>query len=312
LGSEELIEIIRDKNISGKGGGAFSTAEKIERLLASKKESLTLIINGVECDPGLRHDKWIMENHFEAIKQTARLLSSKLALDKVVLARKKTKNEPDSAAGITTQYIPDYYPFGEERSLIKLVLNIEVPHDVYPADYGILILNVQTMYRIHAVLFEGVENPGHFLTLTNLKMNSAHVIFTEEGRSVYSIVNDLYPGEMDIYAGGGIMKSQKATIETIVNDRITSITISSPIEYSSNKCLECMQCVIHCPAGLDVKQIAEKTREFDFTKPENPAINTEKCIGCGSCNYVCPAGLNLLSFCRDYSEKHLSAANTTS
>lgn len=309
---EELIDIIRNNKISGKGGGSFSTAEKIERLLASKKESLTLIINGVECDPGLQHDKWILENHFEAIQGVTRLFSSKLDLHKVVLARKMTKGESDTITGITTQYIPDYYPSGEERNLIKQVLNIEIPYDEYPADHGILVLNVQTMYRLYALLFEGVENPGHFLTLTNLKRNSAHVVYSEEGRSVYSIVNDFYPGEKDICVGGGIMNSQTASTETIVNDRITSITISSPIQYSSNKCLECMQCVIHCPAGLDVKKIVEKARNDDFTEPENPTMDTHKCIGCGTCNYVCPSGLNLLSYCRNYSKKYLSAANTAS
>jgi len=309
---EELIEIIRNQKICGKGGGAFSTAEKIERLLASKTESLTLIINAVECDPGLRHDKWIMENHSKAIEGAAQLLSEKLNLHKVILAAKETKGETFSAAGITTEYIPDYYPAGEERNLIKMILDLEVPQGSYPANHGILILNVQTMYRIYAVLMKGVKNPGHFLTLTNMKKNSVHIIHAEEGHSVFSIVDDLYPGEKDIFAGGGIMQSQKASTKTLVDDRITSITISAPQKYTSNKCLECMQCVIHCPAGLDVRQIAETTRKGDFSKSENLAIDSGKCISCGTCNYVCPAGLNLIKLCRDYSEKRQSSANAAS
>jgi Na+-translocating ferredoxin:NAD+ oxidoreductase RnfC subunit len=42
--------------------------------MASNAAKKHLIINGVECDPGLVHDRWLIEHHMHEIEQGAEIL----------------------------------------------------------------------------------------------------------------------------------------------------------------------------------------------------------------------------------------------
>jgi NADH:ubiquinone oxidoreductase subunit F (NADH-binding) len=68
LSPTDILNRIKESELFGLGGAAFPTSRKLQTLLASKEEKY-FIINGVECDPGLIHDAWILRNFSKEIQK---------------------------------------------------------------------------------------------------------------------------------------------------------------------------------------------------------------------------------------------------
>jgi Na+-translocating ferredoxin:NAD+ oxidoreductase RnfD subunit len=58
----DILNKIKECEVYGMGGAAFPTGRKLQTLIASKEEKY-LIVNGVECDPGLHQDAWLLRHN---------------------------------------------------------------------------------------------------------------------------------------------------------------------------------------------------------------------------------------------------------
>ncbi len=62
---DRMLKLLESNNFSGMSGNGFSVKAKIESLISNNSPKF-FIINGVECEPGLVHDEWLIENHWES------------------------------------------------------------------------------------------------------------------------------------------------------------------------------------------------------------------------------------------------------
>ena len=76
--TKEVLDVLREVQLTGMSGNGFLVSEKIENVL--KSETKILIVNGVECEPGLLHDKWLIENCWEQIESGIQVLQQVLNL----------------------------------------------------------------------------------------------------------------------------------------------------------------------------------------------------------------------------------------
>ncbi len=67
LSGDKLLSIIQDCNIEGNGGAGFSLYKKLKTFIDSVVDNKIIIINAVECDPGLIHDRWILKNKLNEV-----------------------------------------------------------------------------------------------------------------------------------------------------------------------------------------------------------------------------------------------------
>ena len=114
LPKEELIHLCEKSSLTGRSGNGFLVSKKLEAL---HKRAGILIINAVECDPGLATDSWLYRNRREWIEYGAELLKDALCLGKIILA---TKESIQKIEGIEQLKVPDRFPMGYENYLIKL------------------------------------------------------------------------------------------------------------------------------------------------------------------------------------------------
>ena len=70
-----LIQLCKESGLTGRSGNGFEVSRKLEML---RKKNGILIINAVECDPGLVTDSWLYRNRKYHIEQGARLLKEAL------------------------------------------------------------------------------------------------------------------------------------------------------------------------------------------------------------------------------------------
>jgi ferredoxin len=288
---DEILGRIERSGVFGMGGAAFPSCKKIMAVADSKAEEKHFIVNGVECDPGLIHDKWLLRNHPDEIAQGIRLLMKCIPFRSVTIAVKDSTGLA-SQGGVRTAEVPDYYPAGAERILIREVLKKALPAGAIPATEGILVLNAQTVYSIYEAVCLDRKADQRFITVANVTTGEAQVARVNLGVNVNEVVERIYPAHGSVFTGGGMMQARFAGDGDQIGSTVNFVAIGSfPLYRESPLCSKCGLCAAVCPARLKVYEIS---RLADEGKPQQTQrFHPEKCISCGCCSHVCLAGRNL-------------------
>jgi Na+-translocating ferredoxin:NAD+ oxidoreductase RnfC subunit len=188
--------------------------------------------------------------------------------------------------------VKDRYPIGAERILINEVLQKQLPLGHIPAKQGILVLNVQTLYAIYQAVYLNKAIDTRIITVADLKQKTAQIVRVKLGSKIKDVLEAVYPGSVNAFAGGGIMQSYSADEDAEIDQSVNYIATGNfPSYKESPQCSGCGNCSSNCPSGLSVNRIAdlvEQGREKDTLD-----YHVIECINCGSCSYCCPAGRNL-------------------
>jgi len=64
---EYFLQKLEASGLTGMGGGGFPVIKKINAFLSSDEGNRRVIINAVECEPGLKHDEWLLFNRKDEI-----------------------------------------------------------------------------------------------------------------------------------------------------------------------------------------------------------------------------------------------------
>ncbi len=291
LTKEQLLERLRQSEVFGMGGAGFSTYHKLMAVNSSQTEEKHLILNGVECDPGLVHDCWLLRNYPAEIAAGVKLLSSCADFTSVTLAVKETEGL-SLPADLKVYKVSDVYPVGAEKLLISEVLHKRLSQDQIPAEQGILVLNVQTVYSIYEAVCMDKKTKTRFITVSDLKTGKARVVKVRLGMKVQEVLEAAFPGSGMAYIGGGLMQSHLAEEDAVIDQKVNFIASARLPRYKeSPQCSGCGICVRNCPAGLYVNRIAQLVDQGDMEATAE--YHPELCISCGSCSYSCLAGKNL-------------------
>ena len=302
--ADEILGRIERNGVFGLGGAAFPTAAKIRAVLEAGAGERHFIVNAVECDPGLIHDKWLLHAHMDEIVQGIRYLMRCVPFASVTLAAKYTEGLT-LPGDIALNRVPDYYPAGAEKALIKEVLKKALPHDAVPAREGILVLNVQTVFAVYEGVRFDRKADTKLVTAADIGRMTGGVARVRLGDNVRQTVEKVYPGAGCVFTGGGMMNARMASDDTVVDASTNFLATGGfPGYRESPLCSKCGYCGAICPAGLKVNEIADLV---DAGKTEKAArLHPERCMACGGCSFVCLAGRNLASravVAREYFKK---------
>lgn len=210
LSAQELIAAVEAAGLTGLSGSGFPVADKLRAFLDSDAAEKYIIINGAECEPGLLNDAWLMRNRAEAVVAGAAAMKQALAPKRIILATRGSALylEGLDTKGLEQVRMPLRYPLGEEHLLISQVLGKKLGIDCVPAQAGILVTNVQTVYQIGRIL-SGSYDAGRYVTLANLKTGEARVAYVHADTGVEQALKQAFGSvDGDIYAGGGIGRAE--------------------------------------------------------------------------------------------------------
>ncbi len=297
LTPEDILQKIKEYEVYGMGGAAFSSYRKIRTVMDAEVEDKYFVINAVECDPGLIHDEWLLQNHLDDILKGAELLNTCMQFKGIHIALKDKGQwmEPSQLmvpSQIKVDQVSDSYPIGAEKILINEVLGEKLKADQIPAVSGILVLNVQTVYSIGQAVLRNKPADTRYLTVADTVNKTAKVVKVRLGMKLQEIVDAIYPGTVNIYAGGGIMQAYLTEEGAVVDRSVNFIATGLMPKYKeSPQCSRCGLCSKNCPSGLKVRLIADLVDRGRLQ--EAVKYKVEECISCGSCSYTCPAGHNL-------------------
>lgn len=294
LTGNNILELIESYDLTGLSGNGFPTERKIKAVIDANTNDKYLIVNAVECDPGLLHDEWLIKNRLTQIEEGISVLSEIVSFKRIIIAAKESDTPHNSK--IEIGLVPNRYPMGQEKILIKKVLGIDMEAVQIPAEHGILVLNAQTVLAIGEIA-KGVYKKGNrYITVADYTNGEAVVAKISGETTAAEILKKTLGvrGGKDVFAGGGIMLGHKVQKDEKVSAKTNFVAYGTNIEFNeASKCKKCGACARKCPMGIKVHKIVstlEKDKNADVSM-----YQPELCINCGTCTYHCRAGKNTMS-----------------
>ena len=153
-----LLEMVKAAGVVGMGGAGFPTGIKLDAHL----DNGYILINAAECEPGLRHNIQQIEEEADKIVRGVKYCMEIAGAAKAIFAIKK-KNEKavevlrkaiKEEAAMTIHLLPDIYPMGEERAVVRECLGIELETTQLPSAANAVVVNVETIARVAEAIEE--------------------------------------------------------------------------------------------------------------------------------------------------------------
>ncbi len=314
----DLVESILAAGVVGCGGAGYPSQGKLKGTFEY------FIINGAECEPLLRTDRFLMLNKAHEIVEVAATIKREMNIPRCFIALKAHYTDEISAleaaikdlnAPVELFKLESFYPAGDKQVIVYEVTGIVIPPAGSTGRSGVLLYNVGTVYEIYHAL-KGRPFIYKYLTVTG-EVRKPIIIKAPIGTSI---------GECIALAGGtritdyrmvigGPMMGKPATADMPVTKTTSGILVlpadnktliygATDIRHMLNRarsaCIQCSYCTQLCPRHLlghplEPHKIMRKLSAggniadmLDDKDIQNAAL----CCDCGLCElYACPMGL---------------------
>ena len=317
-----IVEQIEAAGIVGCGGAGFPTHRKLTGSMEY------LIVNGAECEPLLRTDRFLMLNKAPELVRAISALKRELQIPCCVIAVKHHYAEEiaalrkairEAGADIQIHEMESFYPAGDEQTIVCEVTGRVVPPGGLPIAAGAVVQNIATIYAVSEAM-EGIPFTQKYLTVTG-EVRHPVILRVPVGTS-YRTCIELAGGasrpDYFIVTGGPMMgrsMTQEEAESAVVTKTTSGILVLPPDGYHARSnavelkailsrarsaCIQCTSCTQLCPRHLlghplEPHRIMRKmaTGQPISSMLDDPDLrNAQLCCECGICeSYACPMGL---------------------
>ncbi|KJR29055.1 electron transport complex subunit RsxC [Vibrio navarrensis] len=306
--AETLVDLIRMAGISGMGGAGFPTAKKLQSGLSRTD---ILIVNAAECEPYITADDKLLQEHADEVIQGIEIVEHILKPQLTIIGIED--NKPLAIAAlekaainkdIVIRVIPTKYPSGGEKQLIKVLTNKEVPAGGIPADIGILVQNVGSLYAVKRAIVDGEPMVSRIVTLTGNTFKQPRNVWALLGTPVQALLDEFgYQADKKLprlIMGGPMMGFSLPHAHVPITKTSNCILAPTRREIEPSRyemdCIRCGACAEACPASLLPQQLQWHAKAQEYEKCTE--LNLKDCIECGACAYVCPSEIPLVNYYR--------------
>lgn len=304
--SRDLVKIISEMGVVGMGGATFPTSVKLSPPPDKKIDSL--IINSAECEPYLTCDYRLMiERTMDTIKGIQIMLKV-LNIEKAYIGIEANKLGAFNAyrkmlennKNIKPVLLQTKYPQGAEKSLIKAILNREVPSGGLPMDVGVVVQNTGTVLAVYEAIIKGKPLFERVVTVTGYGVRQPQNLLVRLGTSFEEVIN-FCGGFMDtpgkVINGGPMMGITQYDLSAPVIKGTSGILVfpaDAIMDIEESSCLRCAKCVDVCPQFLIPSELAKYSKKYNWDASQESGCLD--CVECGSCSYVCPSKINIVQY----------------
>lgn len=293
---EELIEFMKNAGIVGCGGACFPAYVKYQ----SAKNIEKLIINAVECEPYITADYKMVSEHLDELMLGTRVMKRMAGAQEALIAIKvshpdlieQVKGACASVEGVEVAAVPDVYPMGWERVLVRELMHRE--YEKLPAEAGAVVNNATTAIAFARALRHGEPIMEKTVTVSGDGVKEPVNVRVPVGVPVSEIISacgGYTAQEVKLIAGGPMMGKTIVNDKWVIDRATNAVTVLLNRPFDSVACLRCGKCSDHCPAGLQPVRIAQAVKVNDRdAMMKRCALD---CIECGLCTYVCPSRLDV-------------------
>ena len=298
INPETFPTFLDEIGLVGMGGSGFPSSEKLRAAV----EIHTLVINGVECEPGVTIDQAVLLHHVLWVQAGANASAKALGAKQVLLA---VKENPDLISKLRKLYpeysivsLPDRYPAGAEKLILKQLTGKIPPPGTRPHQLGYLVQNAVSLRAIGRALIDGIPVIERPLSLAMPSTGFYKNIIAPIGlpiRDVLAAGGLTHDPARHLIVASGLMMGHEVTIDDPVEKTTTSLILLDRENFKEQErgCIRCGTCNTECPLGLHPYALVERIQNG---KTRSPAFQAQmnECFLCGVCSAVCPSHIPLV------------------
>lgn len=182
MSAREIIDVVQQAGLVGKGGAGFPTYRKMRLMLAQPGPRKFIVLNGSEHEPGSLKDRYLLERYPHTVLEGALILARGVQASDVIVAINQAAPECTEQlraaiqiatdAGIDFEGIavkivdvPDTYIVGEETALLEVIEGrAALPRQKppFPIEKGVygaptLIQNIETAAHLPIIISGGAS-----------------------------------------------------------------------------------------------------------------------------------------------------------
>ncbi|MDX2320860.1 MAG: electron transport complex subunit RsxC, partial [Moritella sp.] len=306
LSTSELQQYISQAGVAGMGGAGFPTAIK----LSDRQPIEFLLINAAECEPYITSDDVLMRERADDIIQGIEILRHMIKPALCVIGIEDNKADAAQALetainalnlsdAIIVRKVPTKYPNGGEKQLIQMLTGKEISKGQIPAQSGIVMQNVGTVYAVKQAIIDRQPLINRIVTLTGKAFPQPRNVQVLIGTQIKALLNEFNCNENQaaaiIYGGpmmGFTLPHAQFSLTKTGNCILTPIKDEIPQVREPDACIRCGECAEVCPVDLLPQQLHWYSQSKNVTKLAD--YNLMDCIECGACSYVCPSQIPLV------------------
>ena len=314
---ESCLYKIQKAGVIGCGGAGFPTHVKL------KCKPDYLIVNGMECEPLLQTDRYIMRHYADEIVSALVRIGEEIGAGECIFALKETYRDEiqaletairKSGENVGIKTVKSFYPAGDEQVVVYETTGRIVPYLGIPISAGSVVINVSTLLGCYNAFLE-TPFTHRFLTVTG-SVRRPCIVYAPIGTSFAECIR-LAGGateDMDdlrIISGGPLMGKllgddpeqmyvEKTTSGIVLLPRSKykkeNLELAKIRKTARTSCIQCTNCTEMCPRHmlghpLEPHKIMRMLAYNELQDVlDNPVIqNAALCSECGVCEaYACP------------------------
>lgn len=286
-----LVERVRQCGLGGQGGAGFPTWLKLRAACAAPLH--TLVVNAVECEPGLSSDAAALRESGADLAPAARTLAACLGVTAAVLAARRAVHAELAWPG--PRLIADErYPGGDERELLRRLDATPLAAGQRPTDVGVLVLNAATVLAVAAAA-QGWLPARRLVSVHGTAVPRPAVVRAWLGTPVATLLAALGVDAAGLLLreGGPMMGRVLVDAQAPITWRSTGLLVEAAAPRGADPvCIRCGLCEPVCPAGLQPQRLwAAGAAPDGLALARAEGVLT--CTGCACCDAVCPSHLPL-------------------
>lgn len=237
LEGDDKLQLIKDAGVVGMGGAGFPTAIK----LGTKVKYI--LVNAAECEPLLHHNVDQMVDNTDMTVRGLKYVMEICQAEKGIFALKaKNQKAVDALVegtkgddSLDIHLLPDIYPMGEERAVVREVLGILLQPTDLPSVADAVVINVETLQRVAEAI--ELKKPCFSKNVTvvgKLKGGTEPHVFMDVpvGTSVKELIERAggIDGEYGEVIMGGPFTGKACELEAPITKTTGGIIVTQPFE----------------------------------------------------------------------------------
>lgn len=296
---ESFVSAVKESGVVGLGGAGFPTFVKLGVKDLSAIDAV--VINAAECEPYITSDTRTMLDKSEYISKGIDLLQKYLKAKRIIIGIENNKKLcidkmtelANSKSGVEVKVLPSIYPQGGEKVLVYNTMEKIIPKGGLPLDVGAVVINCTTLSTIAEYMETGMPLVEKCITVDGSAVNEPKNVIAPIGtplEKLFEFCGGFKAEPKKVLYGGPMMGIAVPSLDAPVlkmTNAVIALDEKDARPPKTTACINCGECVNHCPLRLDPREIAKAYR-LDLCE-ELKKLCADLCMECGCCAYVCPA-----------------------
>lgn len=271
------LDAIREAGVIGAGGAGFPTHVK----LGTKVEGGVVIANAAECEPILEHNISYLEKDpakvikglqyvMEIVGAARGLIAIKVKNMGAIKALTSTLKAMPAGHNIEVKILPDMYPAGDERVIVRELLGEVLAPGALPGSVGAVICNVESLKNIALAIDDRKPVIDKDLTVAGMVGDKQKVFFNVPvGVEVKEYIDKAggISGEYGEVLLGGPFTGKRGSLNAPVVKNLGGIILTAPFTQDNHKFG-----ILACECGAQEERLTQIVESMGGT-----VIASQKC-----------------------------------